>query len=118
MPDFFSLVLGQNSIIQQPHGKEIAMSKVHTFVHILGIAIALAATQLASAADCGPQENTANASAKPVADKVLAQPLDADVLQGLEAPAAGLAPQKDEGPDPANTPYVTFDGAPSSYSDR
>lgn len=94
------------------------MSKVHTFVHILGIAIALAATEPASAADCGPQENTANATAKPVGEKVLAQPLDADVLQCREAPAAGLAPRKDERPDPANTPYITYDGAPSSYSDR
>lgn len=94
------------------------MNKVQTIVHTLGLAFALAATLPTSAAERGVQGKPADATAKPAADKVIAQPLDGDVMQGLEAPAAGLSPQKEEGADPTFTPYITYDGAANTNTDR
>lgn len=94
------------------------MNKVQTIIHTLGLAFALAAALPVSAEERVIQENRAETTVKPVASKVIAQPLDGDVMQGLEAPAAGLSPQKQVAPDPAITPYITYDGAASSNSDR
>jgi len=90
------------------------MNKVQTIIQILGLAFALAATLPVSAEERGVPEHRADTTAS----KGMSQPLDGDVMQGLEAPAAGPATQKDEGPDPAITPYMTYDGAANSNTDR
>lgn len=94
------------------------MNKVQSIIHTLGLAIALAAALPVSAEERDAQENRAVITVKPVASKAIVQQLDGDVMQGLEAPAAGPAPQKDEEVDPAITPYVTYDGAANSNPDR
>lgn len=94
------------------------MNKVQTIIHTLGLAIALTATLPVSAEERNAQENRAVITVKPVASKAIAQPFDGDVMQGLEAPAAGPAPQKNEGVDPAITPYITYDGAANTNPDR
>lgn len=57
-------------------------------------------------------------STPPVATPAHTPSRGEDFMQKFEAPAAGVAVQKDEAPDPGYTPYLTYDGAVTSNTDR
>lgn len=91
------------------------MKNVRTLIPILVLTFA---TAHAAAVDSDAQEKPDSAEASPYAPSVMTTPGDDDAMRGLEAPAAGPAQQKTEAPDPAYTPYMTYDGATTSNSDR
>ena len=85
--------------------------KMQTPIPILALVIAFSASLPAFAETDVAQDKSAEPSTKSVAAKSASKPRDTDVMQGLEAPAAGPTARQPEATEPISLPYVTFDGA-------
>lgn len=87
------------------------MKKTNHLIKSIGLVIALAATLPVSADERDAHANPAGVIAQPVTSKAAPKPLDGDIMQGMEAPAAGNATKNQEKEAESGLPYVTFDGA-------
>ena len=83
------------------------MKNLETILHSIVLSLALAATLPVSADEQTAQNKRADTLKRQVSDKTQTE----DVMQGMEAPAAGTKPKKPEASDSTYLPYVTFDGA-------
>ena len=90
------------------------MRNLPILLHNIGLVVALTMTLPVTAEERDPQAKATDAITRPATSKASPKPLDNDVLQGLEAPAAGPAPKQQGTAEVPNLPYVTFDGASNS----